>query len=198
MITWPIRARDRQGPGHRCWRPAHPPKGRLTALHSRSQPRHIYGFLQTRPYGNPPTQTAASRPPGQFRAAPLPHRCWVPPVRAPVQDSHLRSQTSCPAHRCAGATATCRSEPASGSFLNSIAPVAVDDHPPQGPARAAACPRRLLPARDPQIGHSRVCQDAQGASQSGAPGRRRAASATGRSPATADDDVQSLPIPRLI
>ena len=87
------------GTGHRCWRPAHPPKGRLTALHSRSQPRHTYGFLQTRPHGSPPTQTAASEPPGQLRAAPLPHRRWVPPVRAPGQDFHLRSQTPCPAHR---------------------------------------------------------------------------------------------------
>ena len=47
------------GTGHRCWRPAHPPKGRLTALHSRSQPRHTYGFLQTRPHGSPAAQTAA-------------------------------------------------------------------------------------------------------------------------------------------
>jgi hypothetical protein len=31
----------------------------------------------------------------------LPHRCWVPPVRAPVQDSHLRSHTPCPAHSVA-------------------------------------------------------------------------------------------------
>ena len=86
------------GTGHRCRRPAHPPKGRLTALHSRSQPQRIYGFLQTRPHVSPPAQPAASRPPGQFRAAPLPLRCWIPPVRAPGQDFHLRSQRPCPAH----------------------------------------------------------------------------------------------------
>jgi len=32
----------------------------------------------------------------------LPHRCWVPPVRAPGQDFHLRSQTTCLAHTDAG------------------------------------------------------------------------------------------------
>ena len=44
------------------------------------------------------------RPPGQFRAAPLPLRCRIPPVRAPGQDFHLRSQHPYPAHqgrRCA-------------------------------------------------------------------------------------------------
>jgi hypothetical protein len=80
------------GTGHRRRRPAHPPQGRLTALHSRSPPPRIYGFFQTRPHGSPPARPAASKPPGELRAAPLPHRCWVPPVRAPVQDSHLRSQ----------------------------------------------------------------------------------------------------------
>ena len=30
--------------------------------------------------------------------APLPSQCWVPPVRAPGQDFHLRSHTSCPAY----------------------------------------------------------------------------------------------------
>ena len=80
------------GTGHRCRRPAHPPKDAFTALHSRSPPPRIYGFFQTRPHGSPPTKPAASEPPGELRAAPLPHRCWVPPVRAPEQDSHLRSQ----------------------------------------------------------------------------------------------------------
>src|ERR1035437_8343793 len=80
------------GTGLRCHEPAHPAKGRLTALHSRSRPPHTYGFLQTRPHGNPPAPTATSEPPGHFRAAPLPHRCWVPPARAPGQDSHLRSR----------------------------------------------------------------------------------------------------------
>jgi hypothetical protein len=42
---------------------------------------------------------AALGSPGQFQAAPLlPLRCWIPPVRAPGQDSHLRSQRPCSAH----------------------------------------------------------------------------------------------------
>src|SRR5664280_2934690 len=41
---------------------------------------------------------AALEPPGELRAAPLPLRCWVPPIRAPGQDFHLRSHTSCPAY----------------------------------------------------------------------------------------------------
>ena len=144
------------GTGHRCWRPAHPPKGRLTALHSRSRPRHTYGFLQTRPHGSPPAlNDHASRPPGELRAAPLPHQCWVPPVRAPVQDSHLRSQTSCPAHRCARPPGSLRSTPARPSiplmilvsFLVGMrlqfAPAHTDPrtHPPPMPAaRRGACP----------------------------------------------------------
>ncbi len=68
------------------------------ALHSRSQPQRTYGFLQTRPHGSPAAQPAALEPPGELRAAPLPLQCWVPPVRAPGQDSHLRSHTSCPAY----------------------------------------------------------------------------------------------------
>ncbi len=40
----------------------------------------------------------AALAPGQFRATPLPLQCWIPPVRAPGQDSHLRSQRPCPAH----------------------------------------------------------------------------------------------------
>ncbi len=67
------------GIGHRCQRPARLPKGRVTALHSRSQLRHTCGLLQIRPHGSPAVQTAALGPPGQLRAAPLPHRCWVPP-----------------------------------------------------------------------------------------------------------------------
>jgi hypothetical protein len=81
------------GIGRRCHEPAHPADGRLTALHSRSRPPRTYGLFQTRPHGSPPTPNpSTSRPPGQFRAAPLPPRCWVPPVRAPGQDFHLRSQ----------------------------------------------------------------------------------------------------------
>ena len=84
--------------GHRCRGPVHPPEERLMALHSRSQPQRIYGFLQTRPHGSPPAQPAVGEPPGELRAAPLPSRRWVPPVRAPGQDFHLRSHTICPAH----------------------------------------------------------------------------------------------------
>jgi hypothetical protein len=86
------------GIGHRRCEPAHPSEERLTALHFRSPPRRIYGLLQTRPHGNSAAQPAALEPPGQFRAAPLPLRCWIPPVRAPGQDSHLRSQRPCQAH----------------------------------------------------------------------------------------------------
>ena len=87
------------GTGHRCREPAHPPKARLTALHSRSQPQRTYGFLQTRPHGSPrSSNTPHWGPPGEPRAAPLPLQCWVPPARAPGQDFHLRSPTSCPAY----------------------------------------------------------------------------------------------------
>ena len=49
-------------------------------------------------------------PPGQFRAAPLPLQCWIPPVRAPGQDFHLRSQHPCQAHpNSAAATRRLRS-----------------------------------------------------------------------------------------
>ena len=81
-----------------------PTEQRLTALHSRSPPQRTYGLLQTRPRGSFAAQPAALKPPGQFRAAPLPHRCRVPSVRAPGQDFHLRSQHPYPAHqgrRCA-------------------------------------------------------------------------------------------------
>jgi hypothetical protein len=39
----------------------------------------------------------SSQPPN-CRTRALPHQCWVPPVRAPGQDFHLRSHTSCPTH----------------------------------------------------------------------------------------------------
>ena len=81
-----------------------PTEQRLTALHSRSPPQRTYGLLQTRPHGSFAAQPAALKPPGQFRAAPLPHRCRVPSVRAPGQDFHLRSQHPYSAHqrrRCA-------------------------------------------------------------------------------------------------
>ncbi len=76
-----------------------PTRQRLTALHSRSPPQRTYGLLQTRPHGSFAAQPAALKPPGQFRAAPLPHRCRVPSVRAPGQDFHLRSQHPYPAHQ---------------------------------------------------------------------------------------------------
>jgi hypothetical protein len=55
------------------------------ALHSRLQPQRIYGLLQTRPDGSPPAQPAVGEPPGELRAAPLPLRRWVPPVRPQVR-----------------------------------------------------------------------------------------------------------------
>src|SRR5450755_2064963 len=76
-----------------------PTEQRLTALHSRSPPQRTYGLLQTRPHGSFAAQPAALKPPGQFRAAPLPHRCRVPSVRAPGQDFHLRSQHPYSAHQ---------------------------------------------------------------------------------------------------
>jgi hypothetical protein len=40
-----------------------------------------YDILETRPHGSPPApHHSAGRPPGHFPAAPMPHRCWVPPV----------------------------------------------------------------------------------------------------------------------
>jgi len=87
------------GIGHRRCVPARPSEERLTALHFRSPPRRTYGLFQTRPHGNSAAHNrAALEPPGQFRTTPLPLRCWIPPIRAPGQDSHLRSQHPCPAH----------------------------------------------------------------------------------------------------
>jgi hypothetical protein len=85
-----------------------PTEQRLTALHSRSPPQRTYGLLQTRPRGSFAAQPAALKPPGPFRAAPLPHRCRVPSARAPGQDFHLRSQHPYSAHqghRCAASCA---------------------------------------------------------------------------------------------
>jgi hypothetical protein len=53
--------------------------------------------LSDPPHGSPRSAKQPHwGPPGQFRAAPLPRQCRVPPVRVPGQDSHLRSQTSVP------------------------------------------------------------------------------------------------------
>src|SRR5450755_576380 len=101
------------GIGHRRRRPARPSEERLTALHFRSPPRRIYGLLQTRPHGNPAAHDqAALGSPGQFRAAPLPLRCWIPPIRAPGQDFHLRSQRPCQAHLRLAPRGSLRCEPA--------------------------------------------------------------------------------------
>ena len=52
MMTSPLRPRYRQESGiAAAGRLAH--RGRLTALHSRSPPRHTYGLFQTRPHGSP-------------------------------------------------------------------------------------------------------------------------------------------------
>jgi hypothetical protein len=50
--------------GHRCRGPVHTPEERLMALHSRSQPQRIDGFVQTRPHESPPAQPAVGQPPG--------------------------------------------------------------------------------------------------------------------------------------
>jgi hypothetical protein len=56
------------------------------------------------PLPDPPSRKPPQRnqphwgPPGQFRAAPLPRQCRVPPVRVPGQDFHLRSQHPYLAH----------------------------------------------------------------------------------------------------
>jgi hypothetical protein len=76
------------GIGLCCREQAHPPKERLTALHSRSPPQRTYGFLQARPDGSSAAlNQAALEPPGELRAAPLPLRCWVPPDRPQVRTS---------------------------------------------------------------------------------------------------------------
>ena len=112
-----------------------PTKQRLTALHSRSPPQRTYGLLQTRPHGSLAAQPAALKPPGQFRAAPLPHRCRVPPVRAPGQDFHLRSQHPYPAHQ----------EPPLRGSLRSARSGSRDSYPSRLPQnRACAVRTRLL------------------------------------------------------
>ena len=102
------------GTGHRCWRPAHPPKGRLTALHSRSRPRRIYGFLQTRPHGSPrsanPAALGTARSiPGRALASSMsgspcqgPGSGLPPPISNVMPSTPLRSPSGRPplrAHR---------------------------------------------------------------------------------------------------
>ena len=88
------------GTGHRCREPAHPPEGTpYGASLSFATTTHLWLPSDT-PSRKPPQRHTQPHwgPPGQLRAVPLPHQCWVPPVRAPGQDFHLRSPTSCPAY----------------------------------------------------------------------------------------------------
>jgi hypothetical protein len=77
------------GTGHRRRRPAHPPKGRLTALHSRSPPPRIYGFFQTRPHGSPP----ANQPPADRPVNSEPRPCLID-VGFPLSGPQYRTHTS--------------------------------------------------------------------------------------------------------
>jgi hypothetical protein len=95
----PLRPRDRQESGiAAAWRLA--PRGTpYGASLSFATTTHLW------PFPDPPSRKPPQRitkphwgPPGQFRAAPLPLQCWIPPVRAPGQDFHLRSQHPYPAH----------------------------------------------------------------------------------------------------
>ena len=99
MIASPLRPRYRQEQGiAAAGRLAHrgTPYG---ASLSFATTTHLWP-LSDPPSRKPPQRVAKphSGPPGQFRAAPLPLQCWIPPVRAPGQDLHLRSQHPCPAH----------------------------------------------------------------------------------------------------
>lgn len=99
--------------GHRCWRPAHPPKGRLTALHSRSRRRHTYGFLQTRPHGSSaaqPGRTEAARSiPDRALASSIsgspcqgPGSGLPPPISNVMPGTPLRPTASAPRRQRAG------------------------------------------------------------------------------------------------
>jgi hypothetical protein len=91
VITSPIRPPIPTGTGHRCREPARPPKDalrRFTLVRN-----HNASTASSRPPPRKPaSQTSRQQAARSFRAAPLPHRCWIPPVRAPSQDFHLRSQ----------------------------------------------------------------------------------------------------------
>jgi hypothetical protein len=100
------------GIGHRRCGTAHPPRTPYGASLSFATTTHLW------PLSDPPSRKPPQRipkphwgPPGQFRAAPLPLRCWIPPVRAPGQDSHLRSQRPCPAHPISARSRSLRSSP---------------------------------------------------------------------------------------
>ena len=97
MIASPLRPRHRQESGiAAASRLAHrgTPYG---ASLSFATTTHLWP-LPDPPSRKPRNATSRLGPPGQFQAAPLPLRCWIPPVRAPGQDSHLRSQRPYPAH----------------------------------------------------------------------------------------------------
>jgi hypothetical protein len=87
------------GTGHRRCGTARPPKAPYGASLSFATTTHLWP-LSDPPSRKPPQCMTKPHwgPPGQFRAAPLPLQCWIPPVRAPGQDVHLRSQRPCPAH----------------------------------------------------------------------------------------------------
>ena len=102
-MTSPLRPRHRQESGiAAAGRLAHRGTPYYGASLSFATTTHLW------PLPDPPSRKPPQRitkphwgPPGQFRAAPLPLRCWIPPIRAPGQDSHLRSQHPCPAHPAA-------------------------------------------------------------------------------------------------
>jgi hypothetical protein len=96
----PLRPRDRQESGIAAAGRLAPRGTPYGASLSFATTTHLW------PLSDPPSRKPPQRitkphwgPPGQFRAAPLPLQCWIPPIRAPGQDSHLRSQHPYPAHR---------------------------------------------------------------------------------------------------
>jgi hypothetical protein len=99
VIASPLRPRQRQEPGIAA-------AGQLA--HQGTPYGASLSFATTThlwPLSDPPSRKPPQRitkphwgPPGQFRAAPLPRQCRVPPVRVPGQDFHLRSQHPYLAH----------------------------------------------------------------------------------------------------
>jgi len=80
------------------------------SLTPQSRSRCSHSADSAHPY-QPVTQPTAHAGGSQFRAAPLPPQCRVPPVRVPGQDFHLRSQRPCQAHP-SSPTAPCVPRPA--------------------------------------------------------------------------------------
>jgi len=77
------------GTGHRCREPAHPPTDAFTALHFRSRPQRIYGFLQTRfAETNRPSHPPTYRP---VNSGPRP--CLID-VGFPLLGLQVRTSTS--------------------------------------------------------------------------------------------------------